>query len=191
MLHLDIMDGHFVPNLTFGPLLVAAIRRLTRLPLDAHLMITAPELYLPQFAEAGADIITVHAEATPHLHRCLQQVRSLGCQAGVALNPATGIDVVEQIAGDIDLLLVMSVNPGFGGQAFIEAVLPKIQHCRGLLDERNDSCLLQVDGGLNRDTITRVAAAGADTFVVGSALFGASSVRTELEELRQRLPADA
>ncbi len=190
LLHLDIMDGHFVPNISFGPQLVKTVRQLTRLPLDVHLMITRPERYLEQFAAAGADYICLHGEATPHLHRALQQVKALGCRPGLALNPATGLDQLAQVIEELDLLLVMSVNPGFGGQSFIETTLTKIARCREMLRESNPDCLLEVDGGINRDTIARVAVAGADTFVAGTAILGAEDIGVAIQDLRNLLPPE-
>ena len=170
--HVDVMDGHFVPNLTIGPLVVEAARRSTSLPLDVHLMIENPDLYIPQFAEAGADILTVHQEAVPHLHRTVQLIRSLGKKAGVSINPATPVSTLEVILEDVDLILVMSVNPGFGGQSFIPASLAKIEALRQMIDRRGLSIELEVDGGVKADNIRQVAAAGADVFVAGSAVFG-------------------
>jgi ribulose-phosphate 3-epimerase len=187
LLHLDIMDGHFVPNISFGPLLVKAVRGITDLPLDVHLMISSPESYLEQFATAGADFITLHAESTHHLHRGLQQIKALGCKPGVAFNPASGLEQLPQIIKDIDLLLIMSVNPGFGGQSFIESTLEKISRSRALLSNQNPDCLLEVDGGINRDTIARVAAAGADTFVAGAAVLGTDDIQGAIKELRSLL----
>ena len=172
-IHIDVMDGHFVPNITVGPLVVEAVRRTTRLPLDVHLMIEAPERYIARFAEAGADIITVHVEACPHLHRVVQQIKGLGVQAGVSLNPATPLASLEEILGDVDLVLVMTVNPGFGGQEFIAGMLSKIRRLRRRLDERELKCELEVDGGINAETAPEVVAAGANVLVAGQAIFGA------------------
>ena len=172
-IHIDVMDGHFVPNITVGPLVVEAVRRTTRLPLDVHLMIEAPERYIARFAEAGADIITVHVEACPHLHRVVQQIKGLGVQAGVSLNPATPLASLEEILGDVDLVLVMTVNPGFGGQEFIAGMLSKIRRLRRRLDERGLKCELEVDGGINAETAPEVVAAGANVLVAGQAIFGA------------------
>ena len=172
-IHIDVMDGHFVPNITVGPLVVEAVRRTTRLPLDVHLMIEAPERYIARFAEAGADIITVHVEACPHLHRVVQQIKGLGVKAGVSLNPATPLGSLEEILGDVDLVLVMTVNPGFGGQEFIAGMLSKIRRLRRMLDERGLKCELEVDGGINAETAPEVVAAGANVLVAGQAIFGA------------------
>jgi len=184
--HIDVMDGHFVPNITIGPLLVEACRRVTTLPLDVHLMIENPDTYIPQFAAAGADIIVVHAEAVHHLHRTVQLIKSLGKRAGVSLNPATPLNVLDYVLDDLDLVLLMTVNPGFGGQSFIEATLPKIHALRGMLDRRGSEAELEVDGGVNPANIARISHAGADVFVAGSAVFGKpdyTSVITELKRL--------
>lgn len=185
VLHVDVMDGHFVPNITIGPLVVEAVNRVTRLPLDVHLMIEQPEKYVESFAKAGAAYITVHAEATVHLDRLLAQIRALGCKAGVALNPATPPHVVEYVWDKADLILCMTVNPGFGGQQFIRAVLPKIRFFdearrRGLW--RGD---LEVDGGVNAETAPLVAEAGADLLVAGSAVFCAQDVGAAIAAIRQ------
>ena len=171
--HLDVMDGRFVPNITIGPLVVAAVRRVTSLPLDVHLMIEATERYLGEFAKAGANIISVHQEACPHLHRVIQQIKSLGKQAGVVINPATPAMALEEIVNDVDLILVMSVNPGFGGQSFIESSVDKIRRIRQLLTERQARAELEVDGGIDPQTAPRVAKAGASVLVAGSAIFQA------------------
>lgn len=173
-IHVDVMDGRFVPNLTVGPLVVEAARRSTRLPLDVHLMIVEPERYLEQFAHAGAKILTVHVETCPHLHRTIQQIHELGCQAGVTLNPATPLGAIEGIVPDIELLLVMTVNSGFGGQAFIERMLSKIEQARALLDKSKPSVELEVDGGISPQTSQAVVRAGARVLVAGSAIFTAS-----------------
>ncbi len=174
LIHVDVMDGRFVPNLTIGPPVVAALRRVTRLPLDVHLMIVEPERYLRAFAEAGATILTVHPEATIHLHRTLTQIRSLGVQAGVALNPSTSEESLRYVLEELDLVLVMSVNPGFGGQSFIPAVLPKIGRVRAMLDGAGlQEVSVAVDGGITPQTAPRVIRAGADLLVAGSAIFRA------------------
>ena len=169
--HIDVMDGHFVPNITIGPLVVEAVRKVTRLPLDVHLMIENPDRYIPDFAKAGADIITVHQEAVPHLHRTVQLIHSLGKKAGVSLNPATPVSTLEVILEELDLVLLMSVNPGFGGQSFIPSALGKIAELRREIDRRGLQVELEVDGGVKTDNIGRIAAAGADVFVAGSAVF--------------------
>lgn len=173
VIHVDVMDGHFVPNITIGPLVVAALRKVTTLPLDVHLMITSPERYLEVFAQAGADVLTVHPEATPHLHRVLQQIRALGIQAGVALNPATSESVLRYVTPMLDLVLVMTVNPGFGGQAFLPEMLPKIAAVRSILDAADQEAWLSVDGGIDVTTAPLVVAQGANHLVAGSAVFTA------------------
>ncbi len=184
--HIDVMDGRFVPNITIGPLIVAAVRRVTKLPLDVHLMIAEPDRYVPAFAEAGADIIVVHAEATDHLHRSVQLIKSLGKRAGVSLNPATPLNVLDYVLEDLDLVLLMTVNPGFGGQSFIEACLPKIQALRGIMDKRGVEAELEVDGGVKTDNIARISRAGADVFVAGSAVFQSPDYLSTIGELKKR-----
>ncbi|MDH3455065.1 MAG: ribulose-phosphate 3-epimerase, partial [Desulfuromonadales bacterium] len=164
-IHVDVMDGHFVPNITIGPLVVAALRKVTDKPLDVHLMIENPDLYIPEFARAGADIITVHQEAVPHLHRTVQLIKSLGKKAGVSLNPATPVETLDVILDELDLVLVMSVNPGFGGQAFIPSALDKIRALRQRIAQRGLATELEVDGGVKLDNIGEVVAAGADVLV--------------------------
>ncbi|HEY8418792.1 MAG TPA: ribulose-phosphate 3-epimerase [Limnochordales bacterium] len=182
--HLDVMDGHFVPNITFGPELVRAVRRTTRLPLDVHLMIEQPERHLAAFAQAGADILTVHVETCPHLQRILQQIRDLGCRAGVALNPHTPLETIRYVLDDVDLVLLMTVNPGFGGQRFLPAVLPKVRRLAAWLRWTNRDVHIEVDGGINPDTAPLVVAAGADVLVAGSAVFGAADPVAVLRRLR-------
>lgn len=184
-LHLDVMDGHFVPNITFGPQLVSALKPNSQLVFDVHLMIENPELYLKEFAAAGADIITVHVEATKHLHRVLQQIRELGCQAGVALNPGTPVASIEWVIEDVDLVLVMSVNPGFGGQAFIPQAVEKVHQVKKLLQERNlNDIHIEVDGGINLVTAPDVVKAGADVLVAGSAVFQAPDPAEMVRKLK-------
>jgi len=185
-LHVDVMDGHFVPNISFGPPVIAAIRRVTRLKLDVHLMIAAPERYIEAFAAVGADSLTVHAEATPHLHQVVEQIHAHGVRAGVALNPATPLGMLEEILPDVDLVLLMTVNPGFGGQAFIPSTLPKIARLRQMLDARGLAIPLEVDGGINEETAPLVVAAGATWLVAGSAVFGGGTdgVTARLARLR-------
>ena len=183
-LHVDVMDGHFVPNLTIGPPVVAALRKVTDLPLDVHLMIENPDRYIADFAAAGADIITVHLEAAVHLHRTVQLIRSLGKKAGVSINPATPVSALEVILDDLDLVLVMSVNPGFGGQSFIPAALTKIDQLRREIDRRGLRVELEVDGGVKTDNIGLIARAGADVFVAGSAVFGSSDYAATIAGLR-------
>jgi len=177
LLHLDVMDGQFVPNISFGPMLIKSIRAYTDLPFDVHLMVQEPGHLLAGFAEAGANNITVHAEACLHLHRTLQQIRDLGCTAGVAINPATPIDHVAEVLELLELVLVMSVNPGFGGQRFIDRTHDRLRAARTLLDEQNPDCHLQVDGGVKAGNIAAVAASGADMFVVGSAVYSDGAYR--------------
>jgi ribulose-phosphate 3-epimerase len=183
LLHVDVMDGRFVPNLTIGPVVVAAIRKRTRLPLDCHLMIVEPERYVGDFVAAGADMVTVHAEATPHLQRVLAQIREAGAKAGVALNPATPPDVLEYVLDDLDLVLVMSVNPGFGGQAFIASAYEKIQRIKAMLHGRPVE--LSVDGGVKRDHARPLAEAGATVLVAGSAIFGAADPAAMVREMKR------
>ncbi len=183
-LHLDVMDGRFVPNLTWGPKIVADLRKLTDLTFDAHLMIVEPQNYIDDFRRAGADIITIHLEACVHLQRTLAHVRSLGARAGVALNPSTPVSLVRDVIEDTDLLLVMSVNPGFGGQSFIGHTLAKLREARALIDEFNPRCELEVDGGIGRANVGEVVAAGANVLVMGSSIFGASDPAAELRALR-------
>lgn len=184
-IHVDVMDGHFVPNLTIGPAVIEAARAATRLPLDVHLMIESPDTFIERYAEAGADRIAVHVEACPHLHRTLAHVREAGARAGVALNPATPATTIEPILGDVDQVLVMTVNPGFGGQKFIESVLPKISQIRGWIDERRLAVELEVDGGVGPGTIGWVARAGATAFVAGSAIFGTPDYAATIAGLRK------
>ncbi|MCP3953385.1 MAG: ribulose-phosphate 3-epimerase [Desulfobacterales bacterium] len=184
-IHVDVMDGHFVPNITIGPLVVAAIRPVTDLPLDVHLMIENADRYIPDFAAAGADIIAVQTEASVHLHRTLQLIRQHDCKAGVVLNPSTPIEGLEWVLPDIDLVVLMSVNPGFGGQKFIPATLEKISRLRKMIDDRGLAIEIEVDGGVNSATIAAVSAAGADVFVAGSAIFGSDDYTATIAELRR------
>lgn len=185
-IHVDVMDGRFVPNITIGPLIVEALRPVTAKPLDVHLMIVEPEKYVADFAKAGADIISVHAEhnASPHLHRTLCQIRELGKQAGVVLNPSTPLDLIEYVLEVCDLILLMSVNPGFGGQSFIPGVVPKIRKLRQMCDERGLDPWIEVDGGLKGDNTWQVLEAGANAIVAGSAVFKAKDYRTAIEGIR-------
>jgi ribulose-phosphate 3-epimerase len=187
-IHVDVMDGHFVPNITMGPMVVKAVRQVTGLPLDVHLMIESPERYLADFAAAGADNLTVHVETCPHLHRTVQQIKELGCRAGVTLNPATPVSSLEEILPYVDLVLVLTVNPGFGGQMFIEGVLPKIKRVRAMLDEIGSPAELEVDGGIGPTTAPLVVHAGADVLVAGSATFGAAEgIEKAIEQIRKVL----
>lgn len=186
-LHLDVMDGRFVPNITWGPKIVGDLRPLTKLPFDAHLMIVEPERYVESFVAAGANIITFHIEATSHAQRLLAHLRDLGVKAGIAINPQTPVGALIDIVEDCDLILIMSVNPGFGGQSFLERSLAKIREARALVAERNPRCEIEVDGGINARTLPLVAAAGADVAVMGSALFDAVDPGTQLRNLRALL----
>jgi ribulose-phosphate 3-epimerase len=183
-IHIDVMDGVFVPNLTYGAKVIDTVRRCTSLPLDVHLMVVQPEKYFDDFVRAGASGLTIHAEVAPHLHRQLTRIRELGCRAGVALNPATPLNAVGEVIPEIDLLLIMTVNPGFGGQEFIPYSLDKIRRARLMLDEAGSDAALEVDGGISRETINDVWSAGADTFVAGNAVFSARDPKGEIGALR-------
>jgi ribulose-phosphate 3-epimerase len=184
-IHIDVMDGHFVPNITIGPLVVAAIRPLTQLPLDVHLMIEQPDAYIPAFAKAGADYISVHAEACVHLHRSLHFIREQGVKAGVVLNPATSLSAIELVISEVDLILIMTVNPGFGGQQFISEMLPKIKQLKTMLVERGlDHVHIQVDGGINEETAQLVTQAGANVLVAGQAVFGQTNRSEAIARIR-------
>jgi ribulose-phosphate 3-epimerase len=183
-IHVDVMDGQFVPNLTFGAKVIETVRRCTDLPLDVHMMVVEPEKYFDDFVSAGASGLTIHAEVAPHLHRQLTRIRELGCRAGVAINPSTPLNAVSEIVSELDLLLVMSVNPGFGGQKFIDYSIDKVRRARLLLDEEGSQAALEVDGGIGRGTIQRVWHAGADTFVAGNAIFSAKNPHAEIALLR-------
>lgn len=189
LIHLDVMDGHFVPNLTFGPPVIQAVRRMTTLPFDVHLMIESPERYLERFAAAGADFITVHAETCPHLHRTLQMIRALGVKAGVALNPGTPTLAVQEVIGEADLILLMSVNPGFGGQQYISSVTDKIAEtarlCRSKGKIPGEQIHLEVDGGIGPENAPLAASAGADILVAGSSVFGAADRARAIREIRK------
>ena len=186
MVHVDVMDGRFVPNLTFGAKVIETCRKLTSLPLDVHLMVVEPERYFDDFAAAGASGLTIHAEVSPHLNRQLARIRELGMAAGVVINPSTPLSAIEEVADDIDLLLIMSVNPGFGGQKFIPSSLDKIARARRMLDQAGSHAMLEVDGGINRETIVQCWRAGADTFVAGNAVFSAPDPRAEIGALRDQ-----
>jgi ribulose-phosphate 3-epimerase len=183
--HVDVMDGRFVPNLTLGPPIVKAIRRVTRLPLDVHLMIVEPEKYIEAFAEAGADTLTVHVETCPHLHRTLQHIRSLGKRAGVVMNPSTGEETIRYVMESVDLVLVMSVNPGFGGQSFIPDVLPKVRAIREMIDKAGRHIDLEIDGGIAEETAALATAAGARALVAGSAVFTKPDYKEAIATLRR------
>ena len=181
---MDVIDGHFVPNITIGPMIVAAVKKVARVPLDVHLMISDPYMYLESFHSAGADILTVHPEATHHLHRTLTRIRELGMKAGAALNPSTGLEAVKYVLPQIDVIMLMTVNPGFGGQSFIPAMLPKIRATRELIDHSGCRILLEVDGGVSPKTAPDLAKQGADVFVAGSAVFGNPPYRDVIVKLR-------
>ena len=183
--HIDVMDGNFVPNLTFGAPVVSKIRKVTDMFFDCHLMVEHPETYIDDFAKAGADMIVVHAEATKHLHRCLQYIKSKGVKAGVALNPATPLCMVQEVLGDTDMVLLMTVNPGFGGQKFIESVVPKIAELRKMADAKGLSLDIQVDGGINAETSKIVREAGANILVAGSYVYGAEDTAAAIASLRE------
>jgi ribulose-phosphate 3-epimerase len=183
-LHLDIMDGRFVPNITWGPKIIGDLRKLSTLCFDAHLMIVEPEKYVEDFRKAGADVITFHLEATSHAQRLLRHVKSLGAKAGISLCPQTPVAMLEDLIDDIDLILIMSVNPGFGGQAYIPNSLKKVRDARALIDAHNPACELEIDGGIGRSNIAEVIAAGVDVVVMGSSIFGASDPASELRALR-------
>ncbi|TMU87830.1 ribulose-phosphate 3-epimerase [Bacillus sp. BHET2] len=186
-IHVDVMDGHFVPNITLGPMMVKAIRPITTLPLDVHLMIENPDQYIDAFADAGADYITVHVEATAHLHRTIQLIKSKGVKAGVVLNPGTPAESIKPILQDVDMVLLMTVNPGFGGQSFIPSVLPKIKQIRDWANEVNPTLEIEVDGGINTETAALCAEAGADVFVAGSAIYNRNDRGAAIEELKKSL----
>ena len=183
-IHIDVMDGHFVPNITIGPTIVEAVRQATDLPLDVHLMIEQPERYIESFVKAGANTVGVHAEACPHIHRTVAQIREAGARASVSLNPGTPADAVEPVLGDVDQVLIMTVNPGFGGQKFIRSTLPKVETLRRWIDDRSLTVSLEVDGGIGTETIATVASAGADVFVAGTAIFGAPDYGEAIAALR-------
>ncbi len=185
-IHIDVMDGRFVPNLTIGPLIVEAVRKVTTLPLDVHLMIVEPDHLIPEFIKAGADSVTVHVEACPHLHRTTQMIKQHGARAGVSLNPATPISSVEEILGEIDLLLIMSVNPGFGGQGFIPSALNKIREARKMIDAKNLKMNLEVDGGVKVDNTQVLAKAGVNVFVAGSAIFQSPDYEQTIKAIREK-----
>jgi ribulose-phosphate 3-epimerase len=188
-IQIDVMDGHFVPNITMGPAIVEAVRGCTKLPLEAHLMITNPEEFVPVFAKAGADIIIVHQEVSPHLHRIVQQIHSLGKRAAIALTPSTPVSTLEDMLSLLDMVLVMTVNPGFGGQEFIPETLPKIERLRHRIGERNLTCDIEVDGGIHEATIPQVVKAGANLLVAGSAVYNNhESVAQTMERLKRAIP---
>lgn len=183
-IHCDIMDGHFVPNISFGPFIVKTAKKITRLPLDVHLMIENPDLYIEDFVKSGADIVTVHEEAVIHLNRTVQHIKSLGARAGVSINPSTPVSALKEIAEFADLVLIMSVNPGFGGQSFIESSLRKIRETVRLREEMNANFLIEVDGGISSENIKKISDAGADVFVVGSAIFKSGDIPQATSDLK-------
>jgi ribulose-phosphate 3-epimerase len=187
MIHVDVMDGHFVPNFTIGPPIVNAIRKVTKLPLDVHLMMTNPDDFIPEFIDAGSNYLTVHVETCPHLHRTIQSIRERGAKAGVTLNPATPLVTVEEILPEADLLLIMSVNPGFGGQSFIPGALEKLKQARKIINERGLKVELEVDGGVKPDNIASLSKAGADIFVAGSAIFGSKDYKETIQRMRKAI----
>jgi len=185
LIHIDVMDGHFVPNITMGPIVVEALRPVTQLPLDVHLMIEKPDAHIEAFAKAGADYITVHVEACPHLHRTIQLIRSFGVKPGVVLNPHTPIESIQHVLEDIDMVLFMTVNPGFGGQKFIHSVIPKIQQLSTIIKEKGLNIEIEIDGGINADTIIPCAQAGATIFVAGSAIYNQSDRSKALQDIKE------
>jgi len=186
LVHVDVMDGHFVPNITIGPPVVSSIRKVTKLPLDVHLMIEDPDNYIKEFAVAGADILTVHVEASTHLNRTIHYIKEQGCKAGVCLNPATSLSTLDYVLDNVDMILIMTVNPGFGGQKLIPEVLLKISRLRELLNERKRAVEIEVDGGINLENIGEVAKAGANIFVAGNAVFTTEDYSKTISELRRR-----
>jgi ribulose-phosphate 3-epimerase len=187
LVHVDVMDGHFVPNITIGPMFVEGIKKITKLPIDVHLMISDPDKYAPDFASAGADYVTVHAEATVHLHRCVQCLKEKGVKAAVSLNPATPLCSLDYILSDIDMVLLMSVNPGFGGQKFIPSALDKIRRLKETISEKKLQVLIEVDGGVKLENAPDIVAAGADILVMGSAFFGSGDYSAFAKKLREKL----
>ncbi|MFO7929964.1 MAG: ribulose-phosphate 3-epimerase [Thermodesulfobacteriota bacterium] len=190
-IHVDVMDGHFVPNITLGPMIVEAVSRSASLPLDVHLMIENPDKFIPAFAEAGAEFISVHTETCPHLHRTVELIKSSGCRPGVVVNPATPLSDLDWILEDIDFVLLMGVNPGFGGQSFIRSTLDKVHALKQTIVRKGLSTLIQLDGGVNRETIAEIAAAGTDVFVAGSAVFGSPDYAETIESLKKAVESNA
>ncbi len=187
VIHIDVMDGHFVPNITIGPLVVQAVRKITDLPLDVHLMISEPDRYLSSFAKAGADWITVHVETCRHLHRTIQAIKDLGKKAGAVLNPATPLESLDYVLEDLDLVMLMSVNPGFGGQSFIPSAIPKIRRLKEMIDQRGLATGIEMDGGIGPKTLAATAEAGANIFVAGSAIFGKPDYKEVISAMRKIL----
>ncbi len=186
-IHIDVMDGHFVPNITIGPLVVEAIKNVTNLPLDVHLMISNPDRYIKDFIKAGSNLLSVHAETCPHLQRTVNQIRELGVKPAAVLNPSTSLSTLEYILEEVDMVLLMTVNPGFGGQKFISSMIPKIKKLRKLIDEKHLSVELEVDGGINLDNISQVAKAGADVIVAGSAVFKSADCKETVRSMKKKL----
>ncbi|MBU0996348.1 MAG: ribulose-phosphate 3-epimerase [Proteobacteria bacterium] len=186
-IHIDVMDGHFVPNISYGPIIVKACKKITSLPLDVHLMIDAPDRYIPEFANAGADYISVHVEACPHLHRTIQLIKSTGKKAGVAVNPATSLSTVDWILEELDYILLMSVNPGFGGQSFIASSLDKVRQLSAQINEKKLRTLIQIDGGVCLENIGEISDAGTDVFVAGSSIFGSNDYAKTIAAFRGRI----
>ena len=184
--HIDVMDGHFVPNLTFGAPVVSCLRKVTKMPFDVHLMVEAPQNYIADFAKAGADILTVHLETAPHLHRVIQAIKEAGLKAAVSLNPSTPLCLLEEILPDLDMVLLMSVNPGFGGQAFIPSSLEKVRKLRKMLDAKGLKTDIQVDGGVTPDNAAQLIAAGATVLVAGSAVYGSNDIKGTIAQLKQQ-----
>ncbi len=189
LIHVDVMDGRFVPNITVGPVVVEAVRAVTRLPIDAHLMIVEPERYVDAFAKAGADLVSVHAEVSPHLHRTLEAIRAAGARPAVALNPSTPLSAVEWVLGDCEMVLVMTVNPGFGGQRYIDACTEKVRQLRAMADARQPKLDIEVDGGVKPENAATVAAAGANVLVAGTAVFGSRDYGQAIRTLREKARA--
>lgn len=186
-IHIDVMDGHFVPNITVGPMIVKAVRRATDLPLDVHLMIENPQMYIDDFVKAGSDLITVHVETVTHLHRLLGVIRDAGVKAGAALNPATPLSSIEHVLNNMDMVVLMTVNPGFGGQSFIPEVLPKIEELKRMIGQKGIEVDIEVDGGINIDNIGQVAQAGANIFVAGNAIFGSQNYTETISMMRDKI----
>ncbi len=187
LIHFDVMDGHFVPNITFGPVLLENIKKHCPLPLDAHLMIENPDRYIPDFVKAGADMVSVHIENTPHIHRTLELIKSLGARAGVVINPGTPLGALEEVLHYVDFVLLMSVNPGFGGQKFIPRSIQRLRALKAMVQSINPSVLIEIDGGIKEENLLEVARAGADIFVVGSGIFHAQDIRTQTKKLKDIL----
>jgi ribulose-phosphate 3-epimerase len=187
LIHCDVMDGHFVPNITIGPMVIKALSKVTKLPLDVHLMIEKPERYIKEFIEAGSKMLTIHVEATTHLQRHIQHIKEQGVKAGVSLNPSTPLDVLEYILSEVDFVLIMTVNPGFGGQKFLRSMLPKIKRLRKMINEKGLSAEIEVDGGIGVENIKDAFQAGADIFVAGNAIFGSGDYRKAIQEMRKKI----